>query len=105
MLRVVLDTNIVISALLSAKGLEACVLSLALNRRVVLVVSPAILREYKAVRRRPRFRFDPDMVSAFLVRLLKCCLVVHPRLALEVSPDESDNRFLECARAGKLTSW
>ena len=45
-LKVVLDTNVVVSAHLNAEGLERFVLDLALTQKVQCYVSPEILAEY-----------------------------------------------------------
>ena len=49
MIRVVLDTNVVVSALLKPAGLEAAVLLLCLRREIALFLSPPILAEYQRV--------------------------------------------------------
>jgi uncharacterized protein len=59
-------------------------------------VSTPILAEYELLLRRPRFASDPKRVDRSLARML-----VQPGRTLSVSPDESDNRFLECAEASK----
>ena len=46
--KVVLDTNVVVSAHLKAGGLEAFVLDLALASKLQLYVSPAVLAEYES---------------------------------------------------------
>jgi putative PIN family toxin of toxin-antitoxin system len=56
MIRVVIDTNIVVSALLQPAGLPAAVLMLALSGKVELCVSDAIFAEYDEVIRRPHFK-------------------------------------------------
>ena len=55
MTRVVIDTNVVVSALLKAQGAEASVLFLVAEKSVNWWVSPPILNEYRAVVRRPKF--------------------------------------------------
>src|ERR1039458_6857300 len=57
MIRVVLDTNVLVSANLSEEGLEALVVSLVLNRKIQLHVSEPILQEYERVLRYPRLKF------------------------------------------------
>ena len=99
MIRVVLDTNVLVSANLSDAGLEALVVSLALNRKIQLHVSEPILQEYERVLRYPRLRFEPGQVARFLARLRRGSVLVMPTRAVSASPDEADNRFLECAEA------
>ena len=69
MIRVVLDTNVLVSANLSEEGLETLVVSLALNRKIQLHVSEPILQEYERVLRYPRLKFEAKEVARFLARL------------------------------------
>jgi len=99
MIRVVLDTNVLVSANLKAQGLQAQVVSLALNSQLQLYISEPIVREYNAVLRYPRLKFKPRDVSRFLGRLYKSSIVVTPSRTLSECGHEPDNRFLECAEA------
>ena len=99
-LRVVLDTNVLISAALKPAGREALVVELVAFRAVELFVSEAVLAEYREVFRRPKFaRLNPKDVS-HLLRLIETeAAMVWPREVLAVSKHDSDNRFYECASA------
>jgi uncharacterized protein len=99
MTRLVLDTNVLVSANLNDEGLEALIVSLALNRKLELCVSPPILEEYERVLLYPRLKFDPTEISHFLDRLRQSSTVINPTQQVSESPDEADNRFLECAEA------
>ena len=101
MIRVVLDTNVLVSANLSAEGLEALVVSLALNHKIQLHVSEPILQEYERVLRYPRLKFVAKEVARFLARLRRGSVLVRPTRKVSASPDEADNRFLECAAAAR----
>ena len=50
MIGLILDTNVLVSAILNSDGLEALVVSLGLNRKIRLYVSEPILAEYEQVR-------------------------------------------------------
>ena len=100
-MRVVLDTNVLVSALLKRHGNEALVLTATLAGKFELIVSPAVLAEYELVLPRPRFGFSPAEVRATLTALRHAGRLVRPTQAIAKSPDESDNRFLECAEAGR----
>jgi putative PIN family toxin of toxin-antitoxin system len=56
MIRVVLDTNIIVSALLQPLGPPAQLLVLALAGSIQLCVSGSVYAEYEEVISRPRFR-------------------------------------------------
>jgi uncharacterized protein len=99
--RVVLDTNVVVSAHLNAEGYERHVLDLVLAGKLQSAVSAAILEEYEGVLRRPKFGIAPRQVGRSLRLLRKAARIVRPRHRLEVTRDPADNRFLECAEASK----
>ena len=99
MIRVVFDTNVMVSAMLNASGTPAYVLRFALHRHVQLCVSEAILDEYEAVLRRPKFRLSPQTVTAMMKSIRAVAAKINPAMILSVSADEADNRFLECAEA------
>ena len=100
-IRVVLDTNVVVSAHLSPEGYERSVLDLALSGKLRMFVSEAILREYESVLRRPKFRLKPLDVLRSLRLLRAAAKVVAPYGQLNVARDPGDNRFLECAETAK----
>jgi|ERR1035441_444014 putative PIN family toxin of toxin-antitoxin system len=101
MIGVALDTNVLVSANLSEEGLEALVVSLALNHKIQLYVSEPILQEYERVLRYPRLKFETKKVARFLARLRRGSALVTPAHTVSASPDEADSRFLECAEAAR----
>src|ERR1035438_9537014 len=101
--KVVLDTNVVVSANLVDEGPSASILDLALNQRILMVISPAVLAEYEKVLYRPRLKLDPALVAEVMVLIRKNGLAVLPAAtATAARGDESDNRILECAGAGQV---
>jgi uncharacterized protein len=99
--RVVLDTNVIVSAHLKGEGFERHVLDLVLAGKLHLVVSQQILEEYEGVLCRPKFGIDRRQVRRSLDLLRAAARVVRPHRPLKVTRDPADNRFLECAEAGK----
>jgi len=98
-LSVVYDTNVVVSAALYEYSLPASLVSLAIEGQVRLFLSPPILEEYTEVLKRPKFKFDRRKVNRLLRDLTHAATMITPDRRISASPDESDNRFLECARA------
>ena len=99
MIRVVADTNVLISALMFG-GLPGSFLDLALLRAVELVTSPVLLDELDE-KLRFRFEVDPSDTDAIRAKLESCALVVMPGITVEaIAEDPDDNRVLECAMAG-----
>jgi len=66
MIRVVLDTNIVVSALLQPLGPPAQVFLLAIGGSIQLCISGSVYAEYEEVIRRPRFRRDEEVIAEAL---------------------------------------
>src|ERR1700675_587141 len=94
---VVLDTNIIVSALLVPAGTQAAVLLLALRGQVALYISSPVLDEYEEVLRRPRLKLQPREIQEALAAIRKVAQLVARTQTLSISSHESDNRFLECA--------
>jgi uncharacterized protein len=96
--KAVYDTNIIISAALSPSGIPSSLLVFAFDRTVELYVSPVILEEYAEVLSRPKFALSPQVITGLMQKITDTALLVHPTHRVSASPDESDNRFLECAQ-------
>ena len=99
MFRVVLDTNVIISAL-NFGGKPAAVLDLARKNIVHNITSPYILKEAENVLR-TKFCWDSKRVKRAIVLLAVASELVKPKGRLRVISDVADNRILECAVTGK----
>ena len=100
MIRIVADTNIVVSSTL-ANGLPALILDLATSKKILLLVSADILAEYEEVLRRPRLKLSSSVVDCVLADIRRTSELVETSEQLAISQHESDNRFHECAEAGQ----
>jgi putative PIN family toxin of toxin-antitoxin system len=100
MIRVVIDTNVVVSANLRDEGLPAALLDLAANKKILMCVSEAVLAEYKEVLHRPRLKLTPRRIARSLAVIRKTSIFVKPtRTVTAIKDDDPDNRLLECAEA------
>ena len=102
MLKVIYDTNVVVSGLLSSRGIPALLLDLVFNKRVSLFISPQIFDEYDRVFQRPKFRVRQRQRKSVLRQLRGLAHWIEPRQHVNVAKDPDDNRFLECALAGEV---
>ena len=101
MIRAVIDTNVLVSGLLSPAGNEALLL-LAIHQGLVRpCLSGDILDEYARVLARPRFAFPPDETGALLAMLREWGELFQPQGAPATSPDPADTKFLQCAAAAQ----
>lgn len=99
-MRIVLDPNIFVSALVFPGGRADEVLRRVLERRDDLVFSKAIINELLEVLSQ-KFERDKEALSRIAVFLSEMGEMVHPHRKLAVLEDEPDNRILECALSGK----
>jgi len=100
-LRLVVDTNIVVSAALRPGGLQRTVLLLAITRPARLYVSPAIFAEYEDVLSRPELQIRKGLRQQLLKLIAKRSHSVNPPRQLQLTRDPDDNMFLECADAAR----
>jgi len=98
MIRVVIDTNIVISALLRAGSLPEAAINLAFSGDVQWVASEAILAEYAEVLQRPRFAIGSARTADVMSRIRKSVLLVAPTIRIEATKDPDDNMFWNAHR-------
>jgi len=99
-LRIVLDTNVWVSGLLSPYGPPAEVVGMVVAGAVTLCVDARILVEYEQVLARPRFGFAQDAVAALIGFVEAESLHVAATPWTEALPDPDDAPFLEVALAG-----
>lgn len=97
MIRAVLDTNVVVSALLSPEGPMASILNLATLQRFRCYVSEPILEEYGEVLGRACLGLNERAIFGSMKRLKKSAVLVEPRRQVRICTDAEDNKFLECA--------
>lgn len=103
-MRVVLDANVFVSALISRKGTPARLLECWQEERFDVVVSSAILQELDRVLHYPRlqrrYHLPEEDIRRFLRLLGRQAIGVAPSETLAViNRDPADNRYLECAIA------
>jgi len=96
-LRVVLDTNVLVSGLLSPFGPPGEIVRMVSSGAVVLSLDARILAEYDDVLARPRYGFDPDSVAALLDYIDFRSEVVASEPLEQRLPDPDDEPFLEVA--------
>ncbi|HCU56676.1 MAG TPA: putative toxin-antitoxin system toxin component, PIN family [Anaerolineaceae bacterium] len=103
---VVLDTSVIISALLSAEGPPAQIIDLWEAGVFDVAISTPLLDELKRALDYPQVKkfqkMTPDEINTLLGRWSTLSVYVEPEVALEVVEDDpDDNRVLECAVAAK----
>ena len=101
MMNVVVDTNVIVSGLLSPFSPCGEIVRMISSGDLKLYFDARIISEYADVLKRPRFNFNSEHVTAFLEQLSHNGNVVSP-VPVDVSlPDSDDSVFLEVAIAGQ----
>lgn len=107
MLRVVIDTNVIVSGILSRKGAPAEVLNAWRERRFLLLSSSDIVAEVRTVMKYPRIRhkynISDDEIEQTISLLEHDALLVagDSNVAGSVPDDPKDEMFLACAMDGQ----
>ncbi len=101
-MRVVLDTNIFISALIRRKSPTRRIYEAARQGRVELVTCDLQLEEFRRVTRYPRVQryVRPAEVGTMLNELRKLFIYVRISGKVDISPDPVDNFLMEMAQVG-----
>ncbi|MBF8250098.1 MAG: putative nucleic acid-binding protein, contains domain [Candidatus Levybacteria bacterium] len=98
-IRTVIDTNILVSAILFG-GKPYEVLRLALQEKIVCVISPSLIAEVREVFSK-KFPLKEEDFQLTLQSIEEIFEIVQPRKIVSASRDEDDNRVLEAAVEGK----
>ena len=101
-MRIVLDTNVLVSALLFG-GIPQEIIDLVSEGEVQLVISPPLFSELKEVLEE-KFNLSRARTGQHLADLWAVAHIVTPRKKVRVfaGKDEPDNRVLECAVQGRV---
>ena len=98
----VLDTNILVSALLQPQGLPARTFLITLaGATAQLCVSGDVYAEYEEVVRRPKFNRDEAEIDSALCAIRQNGFWVKPSEKVRACTDPDDDIFLECAQAAR----
>lgn len=95
---VVIDTNILVSALWSKRGAPARVVGLVLSGQLTPCYDHRIMLEYRQVLQRPKFRFRPSEINALLDWFRQNGRSVVPMPVDVPFVDEADRKFYEVAK-------
>src|ERR1022692_1499062 len=102
MIRVVIDTSVLVSAVISPTGPNAQVFEMIANDRIRPYVTTAVVEEYHRVFEYEHLKHLDKRRVANVRRLLEAAAAkVKSRGRLRISSHEDDNRIYECAVAAK----
>jgi putative PIN family toxin of toxin-antitoxin system len=98
--KVVADTNVLVSALIFPGGPPEAVYRLALEGKIEIVTSRPLLAELGRVLTE-KFGWEPERAEEAVAQLVRLAEIVEPSETIaDVDADPADNRVLEAAAAG-----
>jgi putative PIN family toxin of toxin-antitoxin system len=102
-MRVVLDTNIIVSALLAPAGKPAAIIRIWLDGKFTLLTCPTHVDELRSTLQKPRVseRIKPHKAGRLVNQIKKLAEDIDPLPRVERSPDPTDDFLLAMSEGGK----
>ena len=91
----VIDTNVLVSAMLKWKSIPGKILELTFNGLIVPLVNDEILKEYREVLSRPKFKLTREIVDNLINGIMENSVFVNEQSLHEYLPDPKDRVFYE----------
>jgi putative PIN family toxin of toxin-antitoxin system len=99
-MKIVLDTNVLVSALINPKGMPAKILNMILNGKLITLYDNRIMGEYRVVLSRKKFNFPIEIIEPLLDFIkYEGEFIASDPLKTHFT-DEDDKMFLELAISG-----
>jgi len=100
-MKIVIDTNVLISALLTPEGTCGAILRAVLTGQITLLLDVRIISEYESVTARKKFNFNQKQTKIICDHLYECAeKVLAKPLCLQL-PDVHDLMFYEVGLSGQ----
>ena len=103
MKKVVIDTNVLVSSVLSGEGKPSKVMNLVSKKKVKLFYSNAILTEYKRVLEYERLNIAPYLREEVIKKVVDLGTLVDPTVSSIQFTDEDDRTFYDTAKESGAT--
>lgn len=100
---VVIDTNVLVSAMLKWKSIPGSIMELAFEGPIVPVLNECIVKEYREVLSRPKFHFTKDIINDVLDNIEKRGIYVNAEFIEAELPDPKDRVFYELVMEERKT--
>lgn len=100
MQKVIIDTNVLISALIQRSYPYQIISKPFIDQKIELCISEPVMQEYYDVLNRKKFSKYPDFIvqaEKMLAMIESKAIVFSPKIKLDIISDLDDNKFLELA--------
>ena len=101
MKKVVVDTNIIISSVISASGNPAAIMELVSERAIQVYYNDEILDEYKRVLAYERLKIESEKQAEIIEKIKEVGISINPKTSNVSLPDESDRIFYDTAQTAE----
>ena len=101
-MRVVIDTNVLVSAAVVGRDPEAVILLVVSNPEIEWIVSTEILTEYQEVLSRPRLKLSEEQKQRWFDVLNAATTTIDVEVEVDFPRDRKDAKFLACAVAANV---
>ena len=101
-MKIVLDTNVLVSGLISPFGHPAEIVRMVSANLLQLCYDARIISEYNDVLKRARFKFNKEKINTLLEQIEACGYIFAAKPLCEKLPDKDDEAFLEIALSSKV---
>ena len=92
---VVIDTNVLVSAMLKWESIPGCIMEMVFEGPIIPVVNECIVKEYRGVLSRPKFHFTEDIINDVLDNIERQGIYVDTESIDIELPDSKDRVFYE----------
>ena len=100
-MKVVLDTNVIVSALININGAPSRILSLILNGKIKILYDNRIIFEYIDVLSRKEFGFPDDIINDMVDFFKRDGEFINAEHLKKIFSDETDKKFYEVYKFGE----
>ena len=97
----VLDTNVLVSAMLKGTSIPGIIVDYALNGPIIPLLNSEIILEYKEVLSRKKFSFPKKDVDELIAQISRHALFLERTKTSEIFPDPDDVVFYEITLTAK----
>ena len=94
-MKIVLDTNVLVSGLINPDGTPAEILNLILLQKIILLFDNRIINEYNNVLKREKFQFSDDLIIPLMDFIKNEGVYVNSEPVKKVFTDPDDKKFYE----------
>ena len=100
-MKIVIDTNVLLSAAWRDKSPEAVVVWVTHQEDWEWIISREILDEYREVLRREKFKLSPEITEKWDYIVTNLTTLIDVNIGVDFPRDQEDAKFLACALAAE----